>query len=121
MRLYLFSMLVQVLEAKAPNLKHPGKMKFVFNGADDEKLNSISIELKRDDMERMNIRTAGDALEYLYTNHRETNRSFFNTEGKLANGTICIINETDWEITGEDTSPVRHGDEIILISSLHGG
>lgn len=96
-------------------------MKFVFNGADDERLNTTPIELSMDDVERMCIRTAGDALEYLYTNHKETNRSFFNSDGKLAHGTICVINERDWEITGEGESSVGYGDEIILISSLHGG
>lgn len=96
-------------------------MRFIFNGADDEKLNSTPIELGREDMARLGIATAGDALRYLHAAHRETNRSFFSSDGRLAHGTICVINERDWEITGEEKSPVEHGDEIILISSLHGG
>lgn len=96
-------------------------MRFVFNGADDALLNKTPIEISREAFDHAGIRTAGDALQHLYAMHRETHRSFFGSSGQLANGTICVINESDWEITGEEQSPVHHGDELILISSLHGG
>ncbi|KAN0094540.1 Ubiquitin-related modifier 1 [Tylopilus felleus] len=36
-------------------------------------------------------------------------------------GILVLINDTDWELEGEGAYELRNGDEIVFISTLHGG
>ena len=36
-------------------------------------------------------------------------------------GILVLINDTDWELEGEGEYLLQDGDEIVLISTLHGG
>lgn len=36
-------------------------------------------------------------------------------------GILVLINDTDWELEGEGTYELKSGDEIVFISTLHGG
>ncbi|KAI6141886.1 ubiquitin-like modifier 1 [Pisolithus tinctorius] len=36
-------------------------------------------------------------------------------------GVLVLINDTDWELEGEGTYEISDGDEIVFISTLHGG
>ncbi|CEL53293.1 Ubiquitin-related modifier 1 OS=Coprinopsis cinerea (strain Okayama-7 / 130 / ATCC MYA-4618 / FGSC 9003) GN=URM1 PE=3 SV=1 [Rhizoctonia solani AG-1 IB] len=36
-------------------------------------------------------------------------------------GILVLINDTDWELEGEGTYQLKSGDEIVFISTLHGG
>ena len=36
-------------------------------------------------------------------------------------GILVLINDTDWELEGEGGYFLQDGDEIMLISTLHGG
>lgn len=36
-------------------------------------------------------------------------------------GILVLINDTDWELEGEGNYVVRENDEIVFISTLHGG
>ncbi|CAD26224.2 hypothetical protein [Encephalitozoon cuniculi GB-M1] len=96
-------------------------MKFRFNGASNVELNNREIELTREEVEGSSIATVGDALRYLFGKYAETRDSFFDHHGELVHGTICIINKMDWEILEKERSPVKHGDHIVLISTIHGG
>ncbi|ADM11213.1 ubiquitin-like protein [Encephalitozoon intestinalis ATCC 50506] len=96
-------------------------MRIGFNGASVVELNNKEIELSKEEIENSSISTVGDALKYLFSRYGETRDSYFDNCGELVNGTICIINKMDWEITGREKSPVKYGDHIVLISTIHGG
>ncbi|PPQ74388.1 hypothetical protein CVT26_000939 [Gymnopilus dilepis] len=36
-------------------------------------------------------------------------------------GILVLINDTDWELEGEGDYKLKSGDEIVFISTLHGG
>lgn len=36
-------------------------------------------------------------------------------------GILVLINDTDWELEGELDYQIQQGDEIVFISTLHGG
>ena len=36
-------------------------------------------------------------------------------------GILVLINDTDWELEGEGDYVLQDGDEIVMISTLHGG
>ena len=34
---------------------------------------------------------------------------------------LVLVNDTDWELEGEGGYELKEGDEIVFISTLHGG
>ncbi|KAJ3570983.1 hypothetical protein NP233_g4049 [Leucocoprinus birnbaumii] len=36
-------------------------------------------------------------------------------------GILVLVNDTDWELEGEGEYALQNGDEIVFISTLHGG
>lgn len=36
-------------------------------------------------------------------------------------GILVLINDADWELEGEDKYEVEAGDNIVFVSTLHGG
>jgi len=36
-------------------------------------------------------------------------------------GILVLINDTDWELEGEGDYILQSGDEVVFISTLHGG
>ena len=36
-------------------------------------------------------------------------------------GILVLVNDTDWELEGEGGYELKEGDEIVFISTLHGG
>jgi len=47
-------------------------------------------------------------------------RCVLNTHSRRP-GILVLINDTDWELEGEGDYVVRDNDEIVFISTLHGG
>ena len=36
-------------------------------------------------------------------------------------GILVLINDADWELEGEEKYELKEGDEILFVSTLHGG
>jgi hypothetical protein len=36
-------------------------------------------------------------------------------------GILVLINDSDWELEGEDKYEIAEGDNILFVSTLHGG
>jgi molybdopterin converting factor small subunit len=36
-------------------------------------------------------------------------------------GILVLVNDTDWELEGEGDYELKEGDDIVFISTLHGG
>ncbi|KII91750.1 hypothetical protein PLICRDRAFT_105361 [Plicaturopsis crispa FD-325 SS-3] len=45
----------------------------------------------------------------------------FVEDGSVRPGILVLINDTDWELEGESAYVLQEGDEIVFISTLHGG
>lgn len=94
-------------------------MKIQFSGSDDEFLNCNTIEILEEEFNANNLNTLNKALLYIYKTETRAHKSFFKSEGILANGTICLVDEMDSEI--KEDPVITHSSEIVLISTLHGG
>lgn len=42
-------------------------------------------------------------------------------DGSVRPGILVLVNEADWELEGEGAYLVQEGDEILFMSTLHGG
>ena len=36
-------------------------------------------------------------------------------------GILVLVNDTDWEVLDKENTPVENGDNILFLSTLHGG
>lgn len=36
-------------------------------------------------------------------------------------GILVLINDADWELEGEDQYELKEGDNVLFVSTLHGG
>ncbi|GJJ14602.1 hypothetical protein Clacol_008868 [Clathrus columnatus] len=92
-------------------------------------------------LDQLNLKIVfGGGLELLFSNQRSHNISIpSRVNSKLYNGEtttteeqniksfsrrpgiLVLINDTDWELEGEGDYVLNDGDEIVLISTLHGG
>jgi len=93
-------------------------MKISFSGADDDQLNCNSLKIPEETCIKENIKTTDSLISYIYKIEPRARKSFFKTDGTLANGTICLIDDEDLEIK-EDKIP-DYNSEIVFISTLHG-
>ncbi|KAG6380308.1 ubiquitin-like modifier 1 [Boletus reticuloceps] len=60
-------------------------------------------------------------IHYLRT-HLLTDRPELFVDGdSIRPGILVLINDTDWELEGEGAYELKNGDEIVFISTLHGG
>lgn len=41
--------------------------------------------------------------------------------GRRRPGILVLINEADWELEGEDNYELKNGDNLLFVSTLHGG
>ncbi|TFL03908.1 ubiquitin-related modifier 1 [Pterulicium gracile] len=58
---------------------------------------------------------------YLRDNLLKERPELFEEKGTVKPGILVLINDTDWELEGEGEYELKDGDEIVFISTLHGG
>ncbi|KAI6814827.1 hypothetical protein KC315_g15323 [Hortaea werneckii] len=52
---------------------------------------------------------------------KDPRRDMFVLEGTVRPGVLVLINDADWELEGEEKYELQAGDEIVFVSTLHGG
>jgi molybdopterin converting factor small subunit len=53
---------------------------------------------------------------------RDVARFSFADFGKCRRpGILVLINDADWELEGQDAYELQAGDEVVFVSTLHGG
>ncbi|ORY87952.1 hypothetical protein BCR37DRAFT_375923 [Protomyces lactucae-debilis] len=66
-----------------------------------------------------------DLVNYLVevemTNPDKSRELLVSTDGQVRPGILVLINETDWELEGEGEYVLQQGDQIMFVSTLHGG
>lgn len=60
-------------------------------------------------------------LHHLRDHLLKEREELFMENGTVRPGILVLINDTDWELEGEGEYLLKDGDEIVLISTLHGG
>ncbi|KAI0379872.1 ubiquitin related modifier 1 [Hypomontagnella monticulosa] len=66
--------------------------------------------------------TIADLIGYLCEHTmRDTRKELFVLEDHLRPGILVLINDADWELEGEEAYEIQAGDNILFVSTLHGG
>ncbi|GJJ71090.1 ubiquitin related modifier 1 [Entomortierella parvispora] len=52
---------------------------------------------------------------------KERPELFIGPDGSVRSGILVLVNGADWELEGELEYELQDGDEIVFISTLHGG
>ncbi|KZT08164.1 ubiquitin-like modifier 1 [Laetiporus sulphureus 93-53] len=58
---------------------------------------------------------------WLRDNLLKERAELFVENGTVRPGILVLVNDTDWELEGEGQYQLKDGDEIVFISTLHGG
>ncbi|KAI0427427.1 Urm1-domain-containing protein [Xylaria sp. FL1042] len=66
--------------------------------------------------------TVAYLIEYLCEHTmRDTRKELFVLDDHLRPGILVLINDADWELEGEEAYEIQNGDNILFVSTLHGG
>lgn len=61
-------------------------------------------------------------IQYLVNNvMQDTRKELFVLDGHVRPGILVLINDADWELEGEEAYEIQSGDNILFVSTLHGG
>ncbi|KAJ7093984.1 ubiquitin-like modifier 1 [Mycena belliarum] len=60
-------------------------------------------------------------IHYLRDNLLKERVELFMESDTVRPGILVLVNDTDWELEGEGDYSLKAGDEIVFISTLHGG
>ncbi|KAI1458371.1 ubiquitin related modifier 1 [Annulohypoxylon moriforme] len=66
--------------------------------------------------------TIAGLIDYLCENTmKDSRKELFVLEDHLRPGILVLINDADWELEGEEAYEIQAGDNILFVSTLHGG
>ncbi|KAL8720724.1 MAG: hypothetical protein Q9225_002458 [Loekoesia sp. 1 TL-2023] len=61
-------------------------------------------------------------VRYLCNNlMTDRRKEFFVVDDSIRPGILVLVNDADWELEGEGEYVLQNGDEILFVSTLHGG
>ncbi|KAI9056372.1 ubiquitin-like modifier 1 [Trametes sanguinea] len=60
-------------------------------------------------------------IHWLKDNLLKERAELFVENGTVRPGILVLVNDADWELEGEGEYQLKDGDEIVFISTLHGG
>lgn len=60
-------------------------------------------------------------IQHLKTEHLKWKQELFVQGDKLRPGIIVVVNDCDWELLGKHEYVINTNDDIMFISTLHGG
>ncbi|KAJ5570338.1 ubiquitin related modifier 1 [Penicillium hispanicum] len=93
-----------------------GGLEMLFS---NERKHKISLPARMDDGSQPNI---AYLLQYLVLNvMKDQRKELFIMEDNVRPGILVLINDADWELEGEETYELQPGDNIVFVSTLHGG
>ncbi|KAJ5092263.1 Ubiquitin- modifier 1 [Penicillium alfredii] len=93
-----------------------GGLEMLFS---NERKHPIVLPPRLDDGSRPNITYL---LQHLVEHvMRDQRKALFIMEDNVRPGILVLINDTDWELEGEEKYELQQGDNIVFVSTLHGG
>ncbi|KAL1589998.1 Ubiquitin-related modifier 1 [Cladosporium halotolerans] len=64
----------------------------------------------------------GFLIDWLCKNlMKDPREDMFVLEGTVRPGILVLINDADWELEGQEAYELQAGDEVVFVSTLHGG
>ncbi|KAI1663076.1 ubiquitin related modifier 1 [Daldinia decipiens] len=98
------------------DVEFTGGLEMLFS---DQRRHSISISAANKDG---NPATIADLIYHLceYT-MKDARKDLFVLQDHLRPGILVLINDADWELEGEEAYEIQAGDNILFVSTLHGG
>ncbi|OKL56932.1 Ubiquitin-related modifier 1 [Talaromyces atroroseus] len=61
-------------------------------------------------------------IQYLVENlMQDPRKELFVLDDHVRPGILVLINDADWELEGEEAYEIQPGDNILFVSTLHGG
>ncbi|KJZ74184.1 Ubiquitin-related modifier 1 [Hirsutella minnesotensis 3608] len=93
-----------------------GGLEMLFS---DQRHHSISLPRRNQDGRSPNV---GFLIDHLCRHvMKDTRKELFVLDDRLRPGILVLINDADWELEGEESYELRSGDNILFVSTLHGG
>ena len=92
------------------SLEFSGGMELLFNNQPSLKLQLPS-----------KLKTIGHLLPHIRDHLLSGNPDLFMAGESVRPGVLVLINDVDWELEGECEYAIQEGDNIVFISTLHGG
>ncbi|ODM20458.1 Ubiquitin-related modifier 1 [Aspergillus cristatus] len=93
-----------------------GGLEMLFS---NERKHNVAIPAQLSDGSRPNI---AYLLQYLVDNvMKDERKELFILEDNVRPGILVLINDADWELEGEEKYELQQGDNIVFVSTLHGG
>ncbi|KAJ9395926.1 hypothetical protein DTO282F9_7171 [Paecilomyces variotii] len=85
----------------------------------NERKHSLTIPATVDDGKKPTI---SYLIEYLVKNvMKDQRKELFVVDNNVRPGILVLINDADWELEGEESYELQQGDNILFVSTLHGG
>ncbi|KAF8634368.1 hypothetical protein AX15_000939 [Amanita polypyramis BW_CC] len=116
------------------NIEFGGGMELLFANQRSHKLNiparvpidngtTSSMLSSPADTDHANTKSADVTylIHYLRDHLLKEREELFMEDDSVRPGILVLINDTDWELEGEGDYKLQDGDEIVFISTLHGG
>lgn len=60
-------------------------------------------------------------IAFLRDNHLTERPELFVYEDSIRPGILVLVNDTDWELLGDKDYLLKEGDNVVFVSTLHGG
>ncbi|KAJ9138763.1 hypothetical protein NKR19_g7724 [Coniochaeta hoffmannii] len=98
------------------NVEFSGGLEMLFS---NQKRHVLSIPTTNDRGKPINI---AFLVDYLVKNvMKDPRKELFVLNNQVRPGILVLINDADWELEGEEAYEIQNGDEILFVSTLHGG
>lgn len=93
-----------------------GGLEILFS---NERKHTITLPAQLDSS---NPPTISYLLKHLVDNvMKDDRKELFIMEDNVRPGILVLINDADWELEGEENYELQQGDNIVFVSTLHGG
>ncbi|KAI0157558.1 Urm1-domain-containing protein [Xylariaceae sp. FL1272] len=93
-----------------------GGLEMLFS---DQRRHALSIPAKTQDDKPVTI---AFLIDHLCNNLlSDPRKELFILDDHVRPGILVLINDADWELEGEESYEIQNGDNILFVSTLHGG
>lgn len=106
----------KVKDAIPITVEFSGGLEMLFSS---QRKHTLSIPTKDESGSASNI---AFLVRYLCENvMQDSRRELFVLDDTVRPGILVLINDADWELEGEDKYKIQDSDNILFMSTLHGG
>jgi hypothetical protein len=94
-------------------------MEISFSRADDEYLNCNILKIPSEVIEKEHLENLDCFVKYIFDNEIRARKSFFKSDGSVGYGTLCLIDNEDFEI--RKNAKIGPNSKVVFILTLHSG